>query len=105
MLLGCLSNGFAAQDNFHGGWTELTRVHSSDVEWNQALALPLAHRFFQTRPADDDAPSGGGAAASASPATNASSSGGGPLRGRDVAVGMLCGALLLQLSRRLLASK
>lgn len=25
--------------DFHGGWTELDEVHSSQVEWNQALGL------------------------------------------------------------------
>lgn len=29
-------------DDVHGGgWTRMTRVHSSDVEWNHSLGLPL----------------------------------------------------------------
>ena len=28
------------ENDFHGGWTQLTEVHSSDIEWNRALGLP-----------------------------------------------------------------
>ena len=27
--------------DFHGGWTELTEVHSSEKQWNTALQLPM----------------------------------------------------------------
>ena len=27
--------------DFHGGWTELSEVHSSEKQWNSALQLPM----------------------------------------------------------------
>ena len=30
-----------AERRYHYGWTELEEVHSSDVEWNKSLGLPL----------------------------------------------------------------
>ena len=27
--------------DFHGGWTELSEVHSSEKQWNTALQLPM----------------------------------------------------------------
>eukprot|EP00035_Acanthoeca_spectabilis_P022177 m.442397 g.442397 ORF g.442397 m.442397 type:complete len:199 (-) comp18801_c0_seq1:497-1093(-) len=27
--------------SFHGGWTKMDEIHSSDVEWNRSLALPM----------------------------------------------------------------
>ncbi|MGK3743568.1 MAG: L-rhamnose mutarotase [Bacillariaceae sp.] len=29
------------ETQYHNGWTELEEIHSSDVEWNQSLGLPL----------------------------------------------------------------
>jgi len=29
------------ETQYHNGWTELEEIHSSDVEWNQSLSLPL----------------------------------------------------------------
>lgn len=27
--------------DFHGGWTEMSEIHSSDVQWNTALGATL----------------------------------------------------------------
>jgi len=29
------------ETHYHNGWTELEEIHSSDVEWNRSLNLPL----------------------------------------------------------------
>jgi L-rhamnose mutarotase len=87
--------------DYHGGWTEVVRVHSSDVEWNKALALPLESRFYETRPTEltSAALGGRGSAPAASKAiakaVNQST--------LAFGAGVLCGALLLALGSRLMS--
>ena len=84
--------------DFHGGWTELTRVHSSDVEWNKALALPIESRFYVTQPTDRTATLG--VAATPGPASNPTLA---EWSAPSFAAGVLCGAALLGIGARFLS--
>lgn len=70
---------------FHGGWTRLTKVHASDDEWNKALSLPKAERFYEIRPTD---------AVLEKPTQSGPPSVSGQSRWIDASAGLLCGALL-----------
>ena len=82
--------------DYHGGWTEVVRVHSSDVEWNKALALPLESRFYETRPTELTSRGSGSAPAASKAVAKAVHES--PLA---FGAGVLCGALLLALGWRI----
>ena len=83
--------------DFHGGWTELLQVHSSEIEWNKALALPLETRFYNTRPTEATAGlfglSGDEAIATSVEIPSSTS------RAYFVG-GVLCGVVVLEIARR-----
>lgn len=83
-------------DGLHGGWNELTKVHASDSEWNTALALPLVHRFYVTKPEEEKKVT----EPAASRPVNTTHRQFGPIA---FAAGVLCGMVLLTGCRRVLA--